>query len=67
MLLTAPPLLSSPPEYHSHPVGASDRDLCHSDGVFRPVFCSVRRLLGSALLPKQEEQTLRQSGQTFGL
>lgn len=54
------------PEYHSDPVGASDRDLCGSDAVFCPVFGGVRHLPGAALLPEQEEkQTLRQSGQQF--
>lgn len=44
-------LLHPSPEYHSDPLGASDRDLCHPDGVLCPVLCCLRFIPGSALLP----------------
>lgn len=50
-----------PLEHHSDPVGASDRDLCHPNGVLCPLLRCVRVLPGSVLLPRQEEkQTLWQ-------
>lgn len=50
-------------EHHSDPLGASDRDLCHPDGVFCPMRCCLRFIPGSALLPqKEEKRRLWQSG-----
>lgn len=62
-LLTSTTSLSPlhPLEHHSDPVGASDRDLCHPNGVLCPLLRCVRVLPGSVLLPRQEEkQTLWQ-------
>lgn len=57
-------LLHPSPEYHSDPVGASDRDLFHPAGVFRPMLFCLHFIPGSALLPSQEEtQKLWQSGE----
>lgn len=49
------PLLYSSPEYHSNPVGASSCDLCHPDGVFHALCCSVLLISRSLLLPELEE------------
>ncbi len=58
------PLPHPSPEYHSDPLGASDRDLCHPDCIFLPLLCCLRFIPGSALLPKKEKnQRLRQSGE----
>lgn len=58
------PLLHPSLEYHSDPLGASDRDLYHPDGVFGTLLCCLRFIPGPALLPSQEEnQRLWQCGE----
>ncbi|KAG7245223.1 hypothetical protein INR49_023789, partial [Caranx melampygus] len=56
------PLLHLSPEYHSDSLGASDRDLCHPDGLLCPMLWGLRFIPRPALLPKQEDtQRLWQS------
>lgn len=43
------------PEYHSHPVAASDRDLCRPAGVFLTMLRRLLFILGPAVLPSQEK------------
>lgn len=42
-------------EHHSDPLGAFDRDMHHSAGIFCPVLCCLCLLLGPTLLPSEDE------------